>query len=384
MKTHYLPLLSLLGLCACTTQDDFSSPKYDSTDSVSTKLNVAPQAQRKNLAVDIFRHLAAETSGNIVFSPASVEGTLRTLKQGARGKTAAQLSIVPDTKAATKPTMAVEEANGIFLHQGLTLKPGISADDILSVEFGTDAASNAISEWVDDKTHGFISDFQSSSALDPSTQMLLVNAVYLKEKWEDPFDKGDTKTETFTGNNGKKHDVDMMHKTASMYYAKGESWQAIALPYKSGGYFIAILPKGDAHQFAANLTPQLYHSIIKAVANGHKDIELGLPSFDIRTAPSSLKSALQRCGISHIFSNKADLSGFCDAPVFATDVMQQCRIKLDEEGTEAVALSELPAWLLEDEQPQPLKLTFDRPFIWIITEANTNATPYFMGIYAHP
>ena len=155
-------------------------------------------------------------------------------------------------------------------------------------------------------------------------------------------------------------------------------------PYKSGGYFVAILPNGNAHRFAATLTPTKYHAIIQALASGNKEIELGLPNFGIETDAVSLKQALQQCGLSQVFSPQANFSGFCDTPLFVDDVTQKCRIKLDEDGTEAAALSEIPMWLCAVESPLPLKLTFNRPFIWIITEEDTANTPYFMGIMETP
>ncbi len=387
MNKHLRPLLSLSALCACHTQHQQLyaplSPADSAQGTAEIKLQASPRASKASTALTVFRHLAKDTADNIVFSPASMEGALRSLKQGARGNTAAQLSCIP-SKAPT-PTMNVVEANGIFVNESIQLKPGISADTIERVPFGTSAANSYIADWVKKKTHGFIPDFSSSAAEDPGTKMLIVNAVYLKERWLTPFESRNTKTEKFTDSAGKKHRVDMMHQTGVFNYAQGKNWQAVALPYKSGGYFIGILPNGNAHTFAASLTPQLYNSIIQAVAQSNKEIELGLPTFDINTQPISLATALQHCGSGDIFSGKANFSGFANTQLTAQDLIQRCRIKLDEEGTEAAAVSEIPMWLLEEtDPPKPLKLTFDRPFIWIITEADTNNTPYFMGVFAEP
>lgn len=386
MKTHLLALLSLSALSAClSSHQQADAPlafKGQPQSSAVANLKAPHQAPKESVALSVFQHLA-KTPGNIVFSPVCMEGALRTLKQGARGKTAAQLSRIPDKAAAS--TMNVTEANGIFLNERIQLKPGISADHIQHIPFGSQEANSYIADWVQEKTHGFIPDFTASSAEDPTTEMLIVNAVYLKERWNTPFESSNTQRETFTAADGKKLKLDMMHQTGVFYYGQGKNWQAIALPYQSGGYFIGILPKGNAHTFARALTPQLYHSILKAVAQGKQEIELGLPTFDINTTPTSLVSALQHCGLGDIFDRKANFRGFADTHLQAQDLIQRCRIKLDEEGTEAAAVSEIPAWLLEEEEPpKPLKLTFDRPFIWIITEANTGNTPYFMGVFAEP
>ncbi len=381
MKIHLLPLLSIFALCACSSLKD-GGATYDYLP--QAELKATDKAPQKSLAISVFNRLASGSKDNIVFSPASLEGALRTLKQGARGNTATQLSIIPDKNKGASPTMNVEEANAIFLSESIQLKKGIEADDIRTLPFGSNEASDVISDWVNDKTHGFVEDYTSSAAENPNTKMLIVNAVYLKEKWATPFEQKNTQTEAFTDSNGKKHRVEMMHRTGVFYYARGKDWQAIALPYKSAGYFVAILPNGNAHNFAATLTPANYHAIIKALTAGNKEIELGLPNFDIETDAVSLRQVLQQCGLSQVFSPQANFSGFCDTPLFADDVTQKCRIKLDEDCTEAAAISEIPMWLCAEESPPPLKLTFNRPFIWIITEADTANTPYFMGIMENP
>lgn len=377
-------LLSLLPLCACQlSQDSVSYTGAPHSGSVKMPLSTPPQSAKGSVALSMFCILAKETPGNVVFSPASLESTLRTLKKGARGNTAALLRQLPEPQSA--PTMNILAANGVFVNKTIQLKPGIADNDLVSLDFGSQEANSYITNWVKEKTNGFIPNFSSSAAQNPYTQLLIVNALYLKERWDSPFDSKDTQTEDFTDSDGRKHRVEMMHQTNMMAYAQGKNWQAIALPYQSGGYFIAILPQGNAHTFAASLTPQLYHSIISELVQKNREIELGLPEFNITTETTSLAQALGKSGFGDLFSGKADLSGFTGSPLPVQDVVQLCRIKLDEEGTEAAAVTEIPIWLLDDPTPpKPLKLTFDRPFIWIITEPDTANTPYFMGIFEQP
>ncbi|KAJ8894070.1 hypothetical protein PR048_006680 [Dryococelus australis] len=52
-------------------------------------------------------------------------------------------------------------------------------------------------------------------ALDPATVMVLVNAIYFKSPWQDPFDKEDTFNMTFSRREGDDEVVPFMTKSAS-------------------------------------------------------------------------------------------------------------------------------------------------------------------------
>ena len=54
----------------------------------------APAAEVPGLGVDVFRQVVKEQKGNVVFSPASMEGVLRLLEQGACGETLKELHLL--------------------------------------------------------------------------------------------------------------------------------------------------------------------------------------------------------------------------------------------------------------------------------------------------
>ena len=86
-----LPLICALTAClperaAITAPQPVEAVSYHQT---------APTEQRQQtgaFAVQMFRTQAAQHEGNFVFSPASLEGVLHSLKQGASGTTTAELN----------------------------------------------------------------------------------------------------------------------------------------------------------------------------------------------------------------------------------------------------------------------------------------------------
>lgn len=348
-----------------------------------------------SFAVQVFSVLAAGQEGNIVFSPASLEAVLRLLQQGARGATAAELAALPMGKVGIRTAMTPAEANALFVAERLTLNPGVRADEVLKVPFATapDKAASIINRWADCKTRGLIPSIVSPHDLSPTTALVAANAIYLKEKWLHPFPAASTRENAdFTLENGNIVHVSLMRSKAKYHYAEGEGWRAVALPYNTEGrqgepgYFIGILPKENARDFARQLTPRQYQDIRKALAsNAGQETIVYLPRFELNPGTYSLKPALQACGLKNIFSLHADLRGFCDNPIYLDDVLQRCYVETDEEGTKAAAVTvAVTRFKSIAPGPRPEVIVFDRPFIWLIGDLNTPAAPYFMGITQHP
>ena len=182
----------------------------------------------------------------------------------------------------------------------------------------------------------------------------------------------------------------MMFKTGRYTYASDLDWEALALFVRSEkkegvpGCFIAILPQGDARDFAAALSPEKFDSICKSLAAAApRQVRVGMPRFEQRTATFPLTNALKSCGLQRIFTPQADLSGFADAPLYLSEVLQRCYVKADEQGAKAVAVTGV--MVIVSASPRcPVSFIMDRPFIWAITDLENSAAPLFMGFFAAP
>ena len=93
MKSLLTALPLIYSLTACQSESPAVQAPQQAESGIHQTIDNEKQCQQTNaFAVQMFRTLAAQHEGNFVFSPASPEGVLRTLKQGARGTTAAELN----------------------------------------------------------------------------------------------------------------------------------------------------------------------------------------------------------------------------------------------------------------------------------------------------
>lgn len=397
MKSSIISLISLLSLGACTGHETNGVQPMGKADAPPTAaIKAAPCPQTDSFAIQMFSMLAETQKGNFVFSPASLEGVLRLLQQGARGTTATELAALPMGKQGVKTAMNPAEANALFTADGFKLKPGIKTDEVIPTPFATNPqrAAQTINSWAKDNTQGLIPSIISADDIDVNTRLVAANAIYLKEKWLRPFNLRSTRENAeFTLSDGSTTEVNMMRNKAEYHYAEGADWQAVAMFYKpvhkagEPGCFIGILPKGNARDFACKLTPQQYQDIRHALVAARKqDTIVYLPRFEADPGTYSLNGALQACGLRTIFTPNADLSGFADEPLYLSQVLQRCYVKADEQGTEAAAVTigMVKCTSAAPPRTQPKVIKFDRPFLWVITDLNSPAAPYFMGIVEKP
>lgn len=343
-------------------------------------------------ALDVFRTLVQENAGNVTFSPAGLESLLRVLQHGARGETAAELAALPMGDAGVPSCMQVTQAAALFADEQFKLKSAPEGTAVIPVPLAgaTDEAAERINDWVQEKTRGMIPGVITPADLQqvPLRCLVAVNALALEEKWLRPFDPEKTVLNApFFCENSRQATVPMMYREAAFRHAEGEDWQAVALFYRTDGHpgnpgcFLAVMPQGNARDFVSGLTPEKFSSIRRALATAEpREICIGLPRFELLTPVLKLTGALKSCGLRHLFSEAADLSGFADEPLAVESVLQRCYIKTDEQGTSAAAATTA---IIKQRSLAP-ELTFNRPFIWAITDLSTSAAPYFLGLFEHP
>ena len=100
----------------------------------------------------------------------------------------------------------------------------------------------------------------------------------------------------------------------------------------------------------------------------------------------SLLDAIVAAGCWVPFSEKyADYSGISDTELLISDVFQQVRLQVDEEGTRAAAATELVLndTAALDDGPQPIAFVLDRPFLLAIVDRATGEA-LFAGAVVNP
>jgi serpin B len=77
---------------------------------------------------------------------------------------------------------------------------------------------------------------------------------------------------------------------------------------------------------------------------------------------------------------KADFRYFCKIPTYISLMKQTAKIKLDEEGTEAAAVTVIGTYNSATDNPCPVSFHANHPFLYIISEKQTGAI-FFIGQY---
>jgi len=354
-------------------------------------------ASNNDFAFNLFRKARGEESK--VLSPLSITYALGMLNNGAAGQTQQEINqtlgfgeagadainafcqkmlreaetLDEKTKSLIANTIFVNEGLGYFLQDDFIQK----ANDYYNAQpqnrdFNDGETVDVINQWASDHTEGMIPTVLNKQMFDPFAASYLLNALYFKGMWSEPFDVTETKDELF----GRNETVPMMHKPYSetFEYADNDLYQAVNLPYGNGAYQMSIfLPRegktiGDVLDALNGNNWQVKGAMYK--------VDLKLPRFETDTNQDLVK-IISELGMSTAFTYDADFPYFCNVPVFISQMFQVAKINLDEQGTEAAAVTVISG----DTSITPsAKFYANRPFLYIISEQSTGAI-FFIGQY---
>jgi serpin B len=352
---------------------------------------------------------------NTAISPYSLYTVLAMARAGAKGDTADQLdtalrakgvdaqgavitavddgvaaALTAAKKAATDDAepMVIQPANQAWVQNGFEVHQEYL--DTLAVQYGIEAMGAdfaagpekmraAINTWVADRTNDLIPELFPQGSIDESTVIVLVNALYLKAPWANPFVKG--QPAAFHTDDGEVQ-APMMKGHDPVRGATGEGWTAVTIPYLGGMLTMTVLVP-DKGKFDAVLKT-LDGTAMVTAAGTKKSVMLTMPMFDISTTTAAQQVA-EKLGITDIFQPDAvDLSGIAGVrgDLYAQSLLHQCVVKVDEKGTEAAAATGLSMGTTAMPMVD-LDLIVDRPFLFWISETRTEA-PLFLGIVTDP
>lgn len=187
--------------------------------------------------------------------------------------------------------------------------------------------ADAVNSWVSDATEGLINNLTNDMS---SVDLALVNALYLRAGWEDSFSEGLTVDEDFTTIDSETVTKNYMCKQDETYYYEGENGKLIILPLDYGVKAAFVIGDIDDIDTALNEATEC-------------DVDIKLPKLDMESEfdSSVLIGYLKSQGVELAFddSGVADFSTMSTVPVYISDILQKTRIKTDEEGLEAAAVT---------------------------------------------
>jgi serpin B len=338
-----------------------------------------------SLAARLYAAFAAEP-GNLALSPHSVAVALNLAAYGARGRTREEIEAV--VAGAGQPVdggewVDLSSANRLFGQQGLSWQPDL--EELLTVVDYADseAARAAINSWTSEQTHERIPEIVPTGVLDEETLLVLVNALYLKAAWMDPFHATSTTDADFHLADGTAVPVSTMLGHVGAQVGAGEGWRSARLPYVGDTLAMTVvLPDpGRLADVEALVVERDWVAVLEAPS--HDRLELRLPRFTVR-ASARLGELLAALGMPTAFTDDADFSGLTvEEPLKISEVLHEAFVAVDEEGTEAAAATAVVMQRAGGIPQPPVPFVVDRPFLFVI-HAVEDGTPLFVGRVVDP
>ncbi|MBN2878714.1 MAG: serpin family protein [Clostridia bacterium] len=249
------------------------------------------------------------------------------------------------------------------------------SSDVENLDLQSSDAPDILNKWIDKKTNGMITKLYEEP-FDALTRLVLMNAIYFKGQWTNPFNPDLTSEAIFNGLSGQ-NTVDMMYSDAEVLGWENDDYKAISLPYGDDERFkmVAVLPEGSISDFIAGLDSQELSNILTNFEIKN-EAKVWLPKFEMEEK-INLSDTLKALGIVKAFTGEAQFGEISDTELFIDEVLHKAKIKVDEEGTEAAAVT----GLVMKANSLPLDMfqfSADRPFIFFI--ADEDNTVLFTGV----
>jgi len=351
-------------------------------------------------AFDLYDHLIGNINGDIVISPVFLKAVLIPVYAGLRGYGRKEMSeilnigeknhidIIDEFRLFEK-NLQWEINSGLNVFEGIWIQESKERlaktyYDILR-KFPEIHFVNFRNNWgeieveinraVKIATNDGIKDIILAREISASTKITVINANYFKGLWEKSFDRDLTEMEEWKmGSHYHSKAIYMMHGVGSYGYFEDKKIRAIKIPYMSQRLSMLILsPVGgnysDFEFMERNLKEHDFDKIIRKTKT--RELQLAMPKFAINCR-RNLQSVLRAMGVKDATSPyKANFSGIANGNLYLSDIIQSCRILINEEGNKNTESQEI-------KNKKLLEIKLNRPFIFFIVH-NPSKTIIFMG-----
>lgn len=337
---------------------------------------------------------------SMIMSPLSLYLALGMVEAGAEGQTAAELAAVLGGDAQAVNAYAkslLDQLPAVDLNVKLRLADAVVVNDsyqinktykstveqyyyapVENISFDDlDKVKNTVNAWCSRNTEGLIPSILER--VSPETVAYLLNALYFKATWTNPFEDFQIKQLAFAGADKK---LDFLCEKNYAQYADCGAYHLVSRDYAKGKYkFYILLPKetNGLKTMLASLENQNWGTLAAGMKNQY--VNLQFPKFETESK-FELTETLKALGIKKAFLSDEDFSPmFSDVRVYVSSVIQKAKIKLDESGTEAAAVTVVT---MEKNagpgQDKPVDFIADHPFAYVIAESTSN-TILFTGVF---
>lgn len=399
--------LLLTGLTGCGKQPQQEINFVTVEDGV---VQMEQTAELADWSYDLLRQMTALQQEDVLLSPVSAWLALSMTGQGAAGDTAQAFEdffhdVTPEQQRqiaawylqglekSLDGTTQIKLANSVWCDDEITINTEFIQQLqayyralVMQQDLQEEDAVKRVNGWIEKATDGQIPHILQE--IDADAVMLLVNGLSLDAAWQQPFESTDTYTEPFYTATGVEQRMEFLHQRyAQADYLQWETGQGIVLPYTDGRLaLVALLPAESSscdavvQQLSADWMQQLLAQKLP-----QRSVQLALPKFTMESE-LNLNEVCQAMGLAVAFDGEqADFSklGTSEKGNIAIGrVLQNCRLTVAEEGTQAAAATvvEMRSEGALESPADEVVLTLNRPFVYLIFDQEAQL-PLFLGIY---
>lgn len=354
------------------------------------------------MALDV---LKAKPSGNFCVSPTSLQLAGAMLRAGAQGESD---TILARLLGQSRTTEAAARAKAVSVQKGLArlrsqgvlnLANGLWVDDrgpvrasyvqamkrdldaqVTRTDLGAPGAAGRVNEWVSRQTKGRIP--KLFDEFGPGAAAVLVNALSLDDKWQEPFTKID---DAPFASPGGRVTAKMMSVDGSFSYRKvSGQFETVVLPYRSGLAMHIALPAGGK-SVASLFQPNSLASWLARPQGSLKYGWITMPRWKHEFSLNLAESWKKQGGARLFQPGISNFPRMIDArDSFLSQAIQKTMIEVDEEGTKAAAATGMEIGVTSaPPQKEAFRLLLDRPFAYAIVDSRSGAI-LFLGAVQKP
>ena len=259
-------------------------------------------------------------------------------------------------------------------------------------EMGSAEYDALLQRWLNEQTGGLLEEQAAGVHMDPRTVLALATAIYFKAPWTSEFQAYFTEDGSFFGPDGEET-VAFLHGSREIPWYWGAQFSAVGLGMENGGDMWFLLPEEGVTPEALLQDAELMDFLLlrnKGAWAQQKTplVHLTIPKLDV-SSDLELSEELQALGLTEVFDAKrSDFTPLTRdvEELVVSSVQHAARVKLDEEGCEAAAYTVImvatEAAELEEPEPEEIYFVLDRPFLFVLT--NADGLSLFVGLVNHP
>ncbi|MFP4065732.1 MAG: serpin family protein [Bacteroidales bacterium] len=404
-----LTVLLLTSASSCDKEDESTGEQPEPKQIKLTASGAEVVGSSNDFGIQLFTETARQETGNLMLSPLSASAALTMLLNGCEEETYEQirdmlgypadmgLEEINETYQGlvrqlldADPKVKLALANAVFYRDDFEVKtPFMEVMDdafdanIEGLDFGHPSTVDVINQWAGDNTEGRID--QVIDEIDPLMMMFLMNALYFKGEWTQQFDEADTRDRPFFPDEDNEIEVPTMIGEVGIWTYEGDGYRVAEMPYGRTNFsMVVIVPDNGLSTYYEDFSPAVWQEITASLDQqpGTREITVMMPKFEFEYE-KVLNDQLKGLGMTEAFEPRvADLSGISDEEIFVSFVKQNTFVEVNEEGTEAAAVTTIGIEVTSI-GPEPSEFIVDQPFIFAIRERTTNSL-LFIGSVNNP